>query len=144
MVRQLWQSVQDGVAAVVESSRWQDSSGRRLEMARQQWQRITNDEAVAAKKLRRLGQQWLHMHTTAVQQVSCARQHDNKHPPLEGPLLHVLREFILPLLQQVGGHDNEGGLDGHRLPPFVMVVLIQIHHWPGSWSWVGQNQHQTL
>ncbi len=90
MVRQQWQKVQHGVAAVAESLRWQDSSGRRLEMARQQWQRITNDEAVAANKLRHLGQQWLHMHTTAAQQVGCARQHDNKHPPLECPLLHVL------------------------------------------------------
>ncbi len=69
-----------------------------------------------------------------------AWQHD---PPLEGPLLHMLGELILPLLQQVGRHDNEGGLDGQRLP-LVMVVLVQIQYWPGSRSWVGQNQHQTL
>ena len=70
-------------------------------------------------------------------------QQNTQNLPLEGSLLHMLGELILPLLQQVGGHDNEGGLDGHRLP-LVMVVLVQIHHWPGSRSWVGQNQHQTL
>jgi len=55
----------------------------------------------------------------------------------------MLGELILPLLQQVGRHDNEGGLDGQRLP-LAMVVLVQIQYWPGSRSWVGQNQHQTL
>jgi len=85
MVRQQWQRVQDGEAAVAESSRCQDSSGRRLEMVRQQWQRIKDNKAAAADDLRYLGQQWLHMHTTPVQQDGCARQHGNITHHLRAP-----------------------------------------------------------
>ena len=55
----------------------------------------------------------------------------------------MLGQLILPLLQQVGGHDNEGGLDRHSLP-LVVVVLVQAEHRPARWRWVGQDKHQTL
>ncbi len=52
-------------------------------------------------------------------------------------------ELILPLLQQISRHDNEGGLDGHRLP-LVMIVLVQVVDRPGSRCRVGQDEHQAL
>ena len=63
--------------------------------------------------------------------------------PFESAILHMLGDLILPLLQQVGWHDNEGGLDGHSLT-FVMCVLVQVLHRPGSRRRVGQYQHQAL
>ena len=47
-------------------------------------------------------------------------------------MLHMLAKLVLPLLQQVGWHHNEGGLDRHWLPLVMacLVVLVQILNRP--------------
>lgn len=63
--------------------------------------------------------------------------------PFESTILHMLAQLILPLLQQVGRHDNQGGLDGNSLP-FIMFMLLQVLDRPRSRRGVGQDEHQTL
>ena len=63
--------------------------------------------------------------------------------PFQSAVLHMFAQLILPLLQQVGWHDNEGGLDGHRLP-LVVVLLLQVVNRPAGRRGVGQDQHQAL
>ena len=67
--------------------------------------------------------------------------------PFERPwaVLHMLSHLILPLLQQVGRHDNEGGLDRHRLPlPLVLLLPLQVLNRPGRRRGVGQDEHEAL
>lgn len=63
--------------------------------------------------------------------------------PCECTVLDMLAQLILPLLQQIGGHDNQCGLDGHSLP-FIMLLLLQVLDRPGSRRGVGQNEHEAL
>lgn len=63
--------------------------------------------------------------------------------PCECTVLDMLAQLILPLLQQVGWHDNQGGLDGHSLP-FIMLLLLQVLNRPGGRRGVGQDEHEAL
>lgn len=49
MVRQQWQRVTDGEAAVAEGSTWCGSSGREFKMARQQWSKTRDGKTAVAE-----------------------------------------------------------------------------------------------
>ena len=73
------------------------------------------------------------------------RVHKTRHwrSPFECTILHMLAQLVLPLLQQVGWHNNQRGLDGHRLP-LVVLLLLQLVNRPGGRRRVGQDEHQAL